>query len=301
LTKFYYFYFQIKDKAQENAQTMKSNIINCLLEYQIEYLSILKSGLENQIRPMSALIDSKLFFETFLNIEKIYTITEFIRNAINDSMLMTNDVYNSVVTVTNEYVNLLVNTYEFYLKGYAQSLVSTEKKEFVEALSLVNQDFDLIQFIDLPIKNITKIYCAFMSLLEITPISESDDHERLNNICNKIKHLIGPSSDESLSTNIFNMSSADQSSSFESSNFLLDNRNTTETNIALTPKDLKYNCAKSCASSSSSSSAKSLRLKKLNKPKTQGRNYTKLQKKKSHPKILPTDFTDFNGNKYYFL
>ena len=117
---------------------MKSNIINCLMDYQIEYLSILKSGLENQIRPLSALIESKLFFETFSNIEKIYSVTEFIRNAISESMLLTNDMYNSVVTVTNEYVNLMVNTYEFYLRGYAQSLVSTEKKEFVEAMSFVN-------------------------------------------------------------------------------------------------------------------------------------------------------------------
>ena len=279
---------------------MKINIINCLLEYQIEYLSILKSGLENQIRPMSALIDSKLFFETFLNIEKIYTITEFIRNAINDSMLLTNDIYQSVVTVTNEYITLLVNTYEFYLKGYAQSLVSTEKKEFVEALSLVNQDFDLIQFIDLPIKNITKIYCAFMSLLEITPVSESDDHERLNVICNKLKQLIGPSSDESLSTNIFNMTSANfnRSSTFESSKFLeIDNTNSKNSDIALTPNNLKYNCAKSYTSVSSSSST-TMRLKKQ---KLSGRHYMKLQKKKSTQNILPTDFTDFNGNKYYFL
>ena len=265
---------------------MKLNIINCLLEYQIDYLSILKSGLENQVRPMSALIDSKLFFETFLNIEKIYTITEFIRTAINDSLLLTNDIYTSVVTITNEYVSLLVNTYEFYLKGYAQSLVSTEKREFVEALSLVNQDFDLIQFIDLPIKNITKIYCAFMSLLEITPVSESDDHERLNSICDKLKSLIGPSSDESISTNVF-----------ESSNFLeIDNTNS---KTPLTPKDLKYNCAKSCASSTSTNS--SVQTNCIKKQKTLDTNYLKIQKKKSIPNVLPTDFTDFNGNKYYFL
>lgn len=274
---------------------MKLNIINCLLEYQIDYLSILKSGLENQVRPMSALIDTKLFFETFLNIEKIYTITEFIRTAINDSLLLTNDIYTSVVTITNEYVSLLVNTYEFYLKGYAQSLVSTEKREFIEALSLVNQDFDLIQFIDLPIKNITKIYCAFMSLLEITPVSESDDHERLNSICNKLKSLIGPSSDESISTNVFNITNA--TSSFESSNFLeIDNTNS---KTPLTPKDLKYNCAKSCASSTSTNS--SVQTQHIKKQRTLEANYLKIQKKKSMPNVLPTDFTDFNGNKYYFL
>ena len=278
---------------------MKSNIINCLLDYQREYLSILKSGLENQVRPLSALIDAKLFFETFLNIEKIFSVTEFIRNATNESLLLTNDIYNSVVTVTNEYVNLLVDTYEFYLRGYAQSLASTEKKEFVQALSLVSQDasgdFDLIQFIDLPIKNLTKIYCAFVSLLEITPASESDDHDRLSNICARIKQLIGPSSDDSLSTNAFDVIGLDESSSFQSSQYFLDSsteRRVSLVSIQITPKDLKY------TKSSSQSSQRSLRIKKQ---KSLGRNYVKLQKKLSNPKILPTDFTDFDGNKYYFL
>ena len=283
---------------------MKSNIVNCLLEYQLEYLSILKHGLESQIRPLSALIDSKLFFETFLNIEKIYSFTEFIRNAINESMLLTNDLYSSVVSVTHEYITILVNTYEFYLRGYAQSLASTEKAEFVQASQMVGQDdFDLIQFIDLPVKNITKIYCAFMSLLEITPASESDDHERLNSICNRLKQLVGPSSDASLSTNHFNLTS------FESTNFLfentMDNKNSFESQIELTPKDLKYDynlkMARRSAPSSSSSMSSSASSSRSVRQKKQRVANVKLQKKLSNPKILPTDFTDFDGNKYYFI
>ena len=106
-----YFYDEnfakIKDRAQETTQVMKANVIQCLLEYQDEFLQTLKTGLESYVRPLSAIMDTDLYLGIFLNIEKIFTLAEFIRNTINQSMLLTQDVYDSYLSVIHEYVSYI--------------------------------------------------------------------------------------------------------------------------------------------------------------------------------------------------
>jgi hypothetical protein len=70
-------------------------------------------------------------------------------------MLLTADIYASTLTVIHEYIQVIVNTYDFYLKGYAQSSFSITDKEFIDLLRLLSKSnfmngFDLSEFIDLP-------------------------------------------------------------------------------------------------------------------------------------------------------
>ena len=128
-------------------------MIQHLLDYQVEYINVLKTNIENHVRPLSAVMSGKLYFEIFQNIEKIYTTTKFVRNSINESMELTNDLYSSTITVINEYIQIIVHTYEFYLKGYAQSSSSISDKEFVDLLEILKKSnfmngFDLSEFID---------------------------------------------------------------------------------------------------------------------------------------------------------
>lgn len=291
-----YFYDEnfskIKDRAQENTQLMKSNVINCLLDYQIEYLRILKAGLESHVRPLSAVMESQTFFQIFMNIEKIHAITEFIRNSINESYTLTMDTYQSTVTIIHEYISLFISTYETYLSGYPVASACVKKSEFVDLYNMISSmedGFDLADFIELPVNNIKKIFCAFNSLLEMTPISESDDYDRLSTICNQLKSLIQPNMDISVI-------SGKNGNEFES-DFLFENTidNTSNSVLSaeakackLTPKDLKYDSRKSNSTKSSLSANKR-------------RAVRKSARKTAHKNCLPNDFTDMDGNKYYFI
>lgn len=264
-----YFYdenFSKSNKSTENTKQVKLDAIQHLLDYQIEFLQIIKSGLENHIRPLSAVMSPKLYFEIFQNIEKIYTTTEFVRNSINESMLLTCDLFTSTITVISEYINTIVSTYEFYLKGYAQSASSISDREFTDLLKVLNKSnfmsgFNLVEFIDLPIKNIAKIYCTFMSLLEMTPNGEEHEFERLNKICQQIKLLIEPSINESFETE-----STDLKEELLNFNSILEN------NL----------------------------FKKKSKSTKQRRNRHRVVKT-NYSSPIPNDFTDLDGKKYYFV
>jgi len=251
-------------------------VIQHLLDYQVEYINVLKTNLENHVRPLSAVMSGKLYFEIFQNIEKIYTTTKFVRNSINESMELTNDLYSSTITVINEYIQIIVNTYEFYLKGYAQSSSSISDKEFVDLLEILKKSnfmngFDLSEFIDLPIKNISKIYCTFMSLLEMTTIQEEHDYERLTNICTQIKKLIEPRINHSLEESV---SLQNDISSFNS---ILDNNLfKKKSNDTLNLQQTKNN--------------NRIRNKKL-----------KVRRTIRSPTTIPNDFTGLDGTKYYFV
>lgn len=202
-----YFYDEnfnsIKAKAQANAKAMKLDIVQCLLDYQVEFSAMLSQKLKSHIRPLSLLMDTKLFYEIFQNIEKINAITDFIKNSITESIYLNQDVCTSVLSVISEYIPMIIQTYETYLRGYAHAEECLKISEFTAIFEEYSElhfmkDFDLLEFIDLPIKNITKMYCAFMSLQDITPASEQHDSERINLISSQLKSLIGPSSDTSL-------------------------------------------------------------------------------------------------------
>lgn len=202
-----YFYDEkfnsIKAKAQASAEAMKLDIVQCLLDYQVEFSGMLSQQLRSHIRPLSLLMDTKLFYKIFQNIEKINAVTDFIKNSINESIYLNQDVCTSVLAVISEYIPMIIQTYETYLRGYAHAEECLKNSEFTAIFEEYPElhfmkDFDLLEFVDLPIKNITKMYCAFMSLQDITPASEQHDFERINLISSQLKSLIGPSSDTSL-------------------------------------------------------------------------------------------------------
>lgn len=96
-----------KHRAQESALEQKRHVVLCFLQYQFEYLEQLQLYIENFVRPLRVLMEEANFFQLFQNIEKIFSMTEFIKNAINDSMSLTLDIYKSTVHVIYEYVRLL--------------------------------------------------------------------------------------------------------------------------------------------------------------------------------------------------
>lgn len=254
-----YFYNENLNKEQKLNLTKKQNIMQSLMQYEFKFLNKLKTHLEMYIRPLSALIDSQKYLQLFQNIEKIFTMTEFIRNTINESIKITNDLYTSSVCVLNEYISLIVDTYQVYLNGYAQAV------ECLQSLKNTKQNLNIIQqFIDLPIKNITKLYCTFMALLEMTPIVEADDYDKLSTVCTQLKSLIVPN-ENSLNETTFSSS-------------------TQEYSKIITVQDLKYDYKRN--------SVKKLKSKTSRKHKS-----FKIQSINA----LPSDFTDYDGNKHYFL
>jgi hypothetical protein len=260
-----YFYdenfIRIIDRAQQSTKLMKQNVINYLLEYQIQFLSQLKNGLENYIRPLGSLMDNQFFFQAFQNIEKIFSITDFIRSSINQSLDLTHDVYTSTLTILHEYISIFISTYELYLKGYVQSTLAIKNSK------LVYDDFDLLEFVDLPVINLVKIYCAFVSLLDMTPSSEQHDHERISLICSKIKKLITPQN-ETRDNDSFDLSQ------------LKSSLNTSLSSSIISPNDLKY---------------------KTKSSSHRRRQHRHRQTSKKVHKNIPNDYVDLDGNKYYFI
>jgi hypothetical protein len=92
-------------RAQESALEQKRQVVQCLLDYQTEFHAKMRCEIENTVRPLSVLINEQVYFEIFQNIEKICSITAFIKKTIDDSMLLTMDIYKSTLTVIHEYVS----------------------------------------------------------------------------------------------------------------------------------------------------------------------------------------------------
>lgn len=103
----------IDDNDEDESKLVKYNIIKYLLDHQIMYIDMLKNGLENYIRPLMAIMNNQLYFQTFINIEKLFTMTQFIRNTIIQSIELTSDLYESAINVIHEYVS---NKNKFFLQ-----------------------------------------------------------------------------------------------------------------------------------------------------------------------------------------
>lgn len=196
----------IKTRAQENAQRQRSNIARDIFNNQVQFLQQMKQDLE-RIRPLSVLMDTQLFFDIFQNIEKIHAVSLFIHNAINDSIFLTQDQLTSILSVTTEYIKLLLGTYETYLMGYVKAEQCLNNPEFAmvfEELSGLEflQGFDLLEFIDLPIKNITRMFCLFMSLRDFTHPTDTCNNERIETVCVQLKALIGPNESSLISDDL---------------------------------------------------------------------------------------------------
>lgn len=185
----------IKTMSKQHANVLKNDIVKCLVEQQAEFIEVLREYLEEHVRPIGAFMEVSLYREVFQNIEKIYAMSLFINTSIKESLRLTNDIVASTLTVFNEYIQMIEVTYDTYLKGYANAEIRLQSDEFVNQLGCFeSSQLCLLEFIDLPITNVTKLYCAFMSLNQITNLGEI---EKINNICNQFKELIGPI-DESL-------------------------------------------------------------------------------------------------------
>jgi len=276
------------DKSQESTQMMKTNLIQCLLDYQIEFIEYLKNGLECFVRPLSYMLDSDQFCQIFQNIEKIYSMTEFVRASINDSLKLTSNIYESTVSVIHEYISLITSTYETYAQGFESACQRLEcvqhydklLKSFVNKKSSKKQfQFKLNEFIKLPMKNMKKIHSAFQSILDMTNSTDLSDYERLNTICNEFRAIV----------------EIDKQDSFDL---------TSEIN----PKDLQYKVdqqnpqpstgftrSSSTTSTSCRSNASTRRRIRVMKSKALKNN---LANKKNR---LPNDYTDKDGNKHYFI
>lgn len=64
-------------------------------------------------------------------------------------------------------------------------------------MSNLSSQFDPLHLIKLPVENITKIYCAFSSLLEMTtPLVDQDDYEKLNTVCARLNSILSVYLDE---------------------------------------------------------------------------------------------------------
>lgn len=267
-----YFYDEnfskIKTRAQENNLNMKRNVIQCLLQYQLDYLRTLQTSIESYVRPMGVLMDERQYFGIFQNVEKICAMTEFVRNTINDSMMLTLDIYKSTVTTMYEYISMIVNTYETYVQGYEQALNELDTLDMntlIKSNDRLNK-FNAAEFIHMPIVNITKIYCAFSSLLEMTPMSDMDDYEQLNTVCVQLKSLIGDFACDLNMIELFN-------------NEMFTAPNDEETYEEIYEKPTRPTRSK-------------LHRRQIK---------TKTTKSPSKQSPFPVDFTDFDGNKHYFL
>jgi hypothetical protein len=93
----------INDQA---IQIKRNKQIEHLLKYQADFVNKLNFGLDNFVRPMSIILNAKLYSKLFQNIEKIVAITEFLRNQIAESFKFTADIYTSTLSVLNEYVSI---------------------------------------------------------------------------------------------------------------------------------------------------------------------------------------------------
>lgn len=244
-----YFYDEnfahMKSKAHESTLLMKENVVKCLLKYQTDFVATLRNGIEMNVRPLSAFMKPQVFYKIFQNIEKIYSVSEFVRNSINDSVTsLHTDVYNSTLNVFYENIHLIHSTYELYLRGYERAIDCLNETINDELVNETYSDYNLFDLVELPTLNISKLYDAFTSLLDMTSSSDVHDYERLQ----KIVGLLGQ---------------------------LCEN----ETNVTENVSESNYNNIKSTFSTTAKSSVLS---------------YNSQHK-------LPSDFTDNDGIKYYFL
>lgn len=237
-------------------------------------------------------------------------------------------------------ISIIISTYEIYLKGYAQSISLLENDKFVSLIMSMNNDnsivecesneFSIVKFIEAPVQNLTKIYCAFMSLLEMTPITESHDYERINTVCYSIKQLVGPSSNASLvCTDYYNelnhelqvqVSSSSTKSNKKQQHTTLSlesiemsdelslsepKKFVTSTVTREANKKMSQRKSTKISSSSSGHSSSSYSIKKLNRKLHRHQQCNQQNNKFSNKQInaqnLPNDFVSQDGKKYYFI
>ena len=92
-------------KTNKVANT-KLNLIKYLLDHEIIYVNSMQNGLENFIRPLMAVMENRLYFQIFQNIEKINSISKFIQSKIIELYEMNGDFVESTIDVIYEFVSL---------------------------------------------------------------------------------------------------------------------------------------------------------------------------------------------------
>jgi hypothetical protein len=210
------------------------NQIKHLLDYQFEVVTKLTYGLENFVRPMTVIINGKLYHKLVQNMEKIVAITEFVRNQIVDSIKLTTDVYTSTLSVLNEYVSfspvepkfkptgfyfrnssffqvkIVRDSYEIFLAGYQQSRRCARNPQIRKCIQVsvcffsrsfefyflkiifsktfnlkYKTNFDLDEFLRLPIQNIRRTY----KVLDVLFTASNDNNECLINLHENYKQM----------------------------------------------------------------------------------------------------------------
>jgi hypothetical protein len=90
---------------QNQISSTSKNLIKYLLDYETLYIDSIQNGLENYIRPLMAIMNNKLYFQIFQNIEKIYSMSQFIRNKIMEYVELSGDFVQSTIDVIYEFVS----------------------------------------------------------------------------------------------------------------------------------------------------------------------------------------------------
>lgn len=192
-----YFYDEnfskIKFTAQENNAQAKNHIVKCLIDYELSFLTSLRHYIENYIRPLQINMESSLFYEIFQNIEKLYQLAEFLRNSIDEAMRLGCDLYNSTMNVVYDHLSMISNLYGLYINGYkaAQQEAQAFAPVFNQQLpQFVHFTDEICKIIDLPVLNLTKMLSAFTAIMDMTPLTDSHEYERLNRICHTLSKII---------------------------------------------------------------------------------------------------------------
>ena len=95
--------------SKRSEKATKLNLIKYLLDYEIIYVDSIENGLENYIRPLMAVINSKLYFQIFQNIEKIHSMSKFIQNKIMETLQLNGDFVEATIDVIYEYVCIAIH------------------------------------------------------------------------------------------------------------------------------------------------------------------------------------------------
>lgn len=161
-----------------------------------------------------------------------------------------------------------MNTYDLYVRGFAAALELLDDQDFVDELVNLSPEFDPITLIKLPIENITKIYCAFGSLLDMTPLADQDDYEKLNALCTHLKNLLSIYIDDVECDLAVDSSRVEEMDAHEDYDEIRE--------VTVVKHDLP---------------ARKSVDKRLNKPSTSS----------TKPATLPNDYTDYDGYKHYFI
>ena len=155
----------------------------------------LEYGLTRYVRPLSSLIDSELFIQTFQNVEKIYRMTVLIYNSLIKTYEVSKDIFYTIETVFEDLASVIFDTYDVYFSGYNLALNGCDSEKLLEILSDKQfQSFNFEEFITIPIMHIFKIYNVFTEIYQ----NSYSRNNSLTATCNMLRIFVKRIENQSL-------------------------------------------------------------------------------------------------------